>query len=352
MVRNGLTALLNANGANGNSVLYVGQGDNTRENAGYIVKAGDTYWIISQKMNVDMNELLALNGANTGSVLYKGQSIKLPSSVKTHTVKQGETFWLISNAYGISMQSLMKANDASAGTVLYPGMVLYVPPVKGGAYTPPSRGGGQSTPPQQTPPPPGQKPYVTYTTHTVQIGDDFWSLGIKYGVPYREILDANGMNENSVIYEEQKLKIPVHHVPVKPTQGQITGTAGLVERGAVCVAHRCRCKDYRFLHGVSWNARRTVGANHADVEPLTVQDANTMKSIWGGSWSWSFPTGTGKKRKENSRFSQRNAHDVEYIKNNGFPGHFDVHFYNSTRHVDGKQDQDHQRNIKIAAGMN
>ncbi|HOC08475.1 MAG TPA: LysM peptidoglycan-binding domain-containing protein [Bacillota bacterium] len=137
-----LTALLNANGANGNSVLYVGQRVTIPgENAGYIVKAGDTYWIISQKMNVDMNELLALNGANTGSVLYKGQSIKLPSSVKTHTVKQGETFWLISNAYGISMQSLMKANDASAGTVLYPGMVLYVPPVKGGAYTPPSRGG-------------------------------------------------------------------------------------------------------------------------------------------------------------------------------------------------------------------
>lgn len=78
-------------------------------------------------MNVDMNELLALNGANIESVLYKGQSIKLPSSVKTHMVKQGETFWNISNAYGISMQSLMKANDASAGTVLYPGMVLYIP---------------------------------------------------------------------------------------------------------------------------------------------------------------------------------------------------------------------------------
>jgi LysM repeat protein len=350
-----LTALLNANGANGNSVLYVGQRVTIpTKNAGYIVKAGDTYWIISQKMNVDMNELLALNGANTGSVLYKGQSIKLPSSVKTHTVKQGETFWIISNAYGISMQSLMKANDASAGTILYPGMVLYIPPVKGGAYTPPSRGNGQSTPPQQTPIPSGQKPYVTYTTHTVQNGDDFWSLGIKYGVPYREILDANGMNENSVIYVGQKLKIPVHHVPVKPTPGPKYGE--LLDWWSEAqyvwpIGTDAKITD--FYTGVSWNARRTVGANHADVEPLAVHDANTMKSVWGGSWSWAArPVLVEVKGRKIAASASAMPHDVEYIKNNGFSGHFDVHFYNSTRHVDGKQDQDHQRNIKIAAGTN
>ena len=284
-----LDTLLEANGATGNPVLYVGQRVTIpAKDTVYIAKSGDTYWKISQKMNVNMYELIALNGAGSGSVLYKGQTVRLPSSVKIHTVKKGDTFWVISNAYGVSIQSLMRANDASASTVLYPGMVLYIPPANGSGYTTPPGGNGQSPPPQQqTPPPPGQKPYVTYTTHTVQSGDDFWSLGIKYGVPHREILDANGMNENSVIYVGQKLKIPVHHIPVKPTPGAKYGELldWWTEAQYVWpIGTDAKITD--FYTGISWNARRTVGANHADAEPLTVQDANTMKNVWGGSWSW------------------------------------------------------------------
>lgn len=348
-----LPSLLDANGANGNSVLYVGQSVTIpSKGTGYIVKSGDTYWKVSQKMNVDMYELLDLNGATAASVLYKGQSIKLPSSVKSHTVKKGETFWIISNAYGISIQSLMKANDASSSTILYPGMVLYIPAGHGSVPTPPN---GQNQPKQeekQTPPPSGQKPYVTYITHTVKSGDDFWSLGIKYGIPYKEILDANGLKESSVIYVGQKLKIPVHHVPVKPTPGAKYGE--LLDWWSEAqyvwpIGVDARITD--FYTGVSWNVRRTVGANHADVEPLTVNDANTMKNIWGGSWSWaSRPVIVEVKGRKIAASASAMPHDVEYIKNNGFNGHFDVHFYNSTRHVDGQMDQNHQKNVKIAAG--
>ena len=35
-------------------------------------------------------------------------------------------------------------------------------------------------------------------------------------------------------------------------------------------------------------------------------------------------------------------HDVEYIKDNNFNGHFDLHFRNSTRHKDGMISQTHQ----------
>jgi hypothetical protein len=44
--------------------------------------------------------------------------------------------------------------------------------------------------------------------------------------------------------------------------------------------------------------------------------------------------------------------NFDWIKNNGMDGHFDIHFLNSTRHVDGQVDPTHQANVKIAAGLN
>jgi LysM repeat protein len=341
-----LQELLSANGANGYSVLYVGQRVTIpTADTGYTVKPGDTYWKIGQRMGIDMNELLKLNGAGSGDVLYSGQRIKLPQTVKRHTVKQGDTFWILSNAYGISINSLMKANDAAADTVLYPGMTIYIP-----------QGGGQNqTPPpanEKNPPSAGQKPYVTYIDHTVQRGDDFWSLGIKYGVPYREILDANGLMESSVIYAGQKLKIPVHHVPVKPTPGPQYGELlDWWSEAQYVWPIGADAKITDFYTGVSWNARRTVGANHADVEPLTVKDTNTMKNVWGGSWSWGTrPVIVEVKGRKIAASASAMPHDVQHIKNNGFAGHFDVHFHNSTRHVDGKVSAEHQRDVKIVAG--
>jgi LysM repeat protein len=341
-----LNVLLDANRANGNSVLYVGQRVTIpAAGTGYTVKSGDTYWKISQKMNIDMNELLTLNGS--GAALNIGQQIKLPGVVKRHTVKQGDTFWIVSNAYGIGINSLMKANDASSGTVLYPGMVLFIPPA--------AKGQGVPTPPpdkDQTPPPSGQKPYVTYIDHTVQKGDDFWSLGIKYGVPYREILDANSLRESSVIYIGQKLKIPVHHIPIKPVPGPEFGELldWWTEAQYVWpIGTDAKITD--FYTGASWNARRTVGANHADVEPLTARDTETMKKVWGGSWSWATrPVIIEVKGRRIAASASAMPHDIQHIQSNGFTGHFDVHFYNSTRHVDGTASQEHQRDVKIAAG--
>ncbi len=347
--RVGLRTLLEANGANESSILYVGQSVTVPSaSTGYIVKSGDTYWKISQKMNIDMNELMNLNGDSAGVVLYKGQQLKLPESVKRYTVKKGDTFWIVSNAFNISINSLMKANDAGVNTVLYPGMALYIPAGAGGQLkvSPPS---GQSP---VDPPPTGNKPYVTHIIHTVQRGDDFWSLGIKYGIPYREILNANGLKESSIIYVGQKLNIPVHHVPVKPAPGSKFGELldWWTEAQYVWpIGSDAKITDY--YTGISWNARRTIGANHADVEPLTARDTETMKKVWGGSWSWATrPVIIEVKGRKIAASASAMPHDVQYIQNNGFTGHFDVHFFNSTRHVDGTVSQSHQRDVNIAAG--
>jgi LysM repeat protein len=178
-----------------------------------------------------------------------------------------------------------------------------------------------------------------------------WKLGLQYGIPIHEIMEANGIAQDTVLYPGQKLRIPVHHVPVRPTPGPQYGeyldwwaeAQYLWPIGKTAVIQD-------FETGVVWNVRRTIGANHADVEPLTWEDTEIMKELWGG-WNWEVrPVLVIVDGRKIAASASAMPHGVQYIKNNGFDGHFDVHFKNSTRHRDGKIDIEHQERVKKAAG--
>ncbi|HAE91511.1 MAG TPA: peptidoglycan-binding protein LysM, partial [Tissierella sp.] len=113
---------------------------------------------------------------------------------------------------------------------------------------------------------------------------------------------------------------------------------------------------------------------HADCETLTKEDTDIMKSIWG-DFSWTRRPAiveyNGRKIAASVTFMPHAGLDsvaggvvtnnrsggygrginFDYIKGNGIDGHFDIHFAGSTRHMDGKQDNEHQKMIKIAAGI-
>ncbi len=46
-------------------------------------------------------------------------------------------------------------------------------------------------------------------TYKVQAGDTLFAIGLKFNVPWTTIAEANGLSENSVIKEGDKLKVPV-----------------------------------------------------------------------------------------------------------------------------------------------
>jgi hypothetical protein len=113
------------------------------------------------------------------------------------------------------------------------------------------------------------------------------------------------------------------------------------------VSSYLRIKNAKLIHQLE----KTIGANHADSETFTVNDTNIAKSIWEG-FSWT-PRAVileinGRKIAASMNFM---PHEREYIAGNGITGHFDVYFGNSTRHVDGKPDSSHQRQVEIAAGI-
>jgi len=130
-----------------------------------------------------------------------------------------------------------------------------------------------------------------------------------------------------------------------------------------------------FYTGIRFEVKVTGGTNHADVEALTKADSEKMKEAWGGEFSWdrrpvlvfhgerviaasmanmphagldSEPSRVWVSNRSNGYGS---GYNYDSVKNNGMDGHVDLHFNNSTRHMDGKEDSRHQAAIRVSAGL-
>lgn len=106
--------------------------------------------------------------------------------------------------------------------------------------------------------------------------------------------------------------------------------------------------------GRRFNIRRKGGSNHADVEPVTKKDTATMKSIYGGSWSWNrravvIRLVQGGKTRYIAASMNGMPHGFASINGNNFNGHFCVHFLNSKTHIRNMRDKQHQSMVKTAA---
>ena len=338
------------------------------QNSTYTVQNGDTYWLISQKLNVTMQSLMSINNADQNTMIYVGQSLTVPETTvpettvpqtTVHTVKAGETYWLISKAYGVNLTQLLSLNGANEKSYLYIGQQIKIP-----APTPAPT------------PAPITAPYITYTSYTVQKGDNLWSIANKYGITLSELLKTNNLSTSALINIGDVLKIPVHNIPVKTTPGPQYGEAlDWYTEAQYVIPIGSDFQVVDFNTGKSFNVRRTTGANHADCETLTLADTQIMKEVWGGSFSWtsrpilikfngrqiaasmsSMPHAGNDGAAAGIWTSWRSGDygagtNFDWIKNNGIDGHFDIHFLNSTAHNTGLINVNHQQNAKIAAGI-
>ncbi|MBQ8537465.1 MAG: peptidoglycan-binding protein [Clostridia bacterium] len=101
--------------------------------------------------------------------------------------------------------------------------------------------------------------------------------------------------------------------------------------------------------GKTFTCKRWSGANHLDAEPLTAKDAATMKSIYGGSWSWK-RRAILVKYGDNVYAASMNGmpHGSQTISSNDFDGHFCIHFYKSKTHETKRVDSAHQNAVATA----
>ncbi len=344
------------------------------QSTSYTIRSGDTFYLISQRTGISLTELMKANNADASTILYPGNVIIIPSAVSSsvHTVQSGDTFYLLSKKYNVSITELMKINNATSATILYPGQKLQIP----SSVSAPAPQPAPSPAPPPAPPSDQSKPYVTYTSYTVKAGDTLWSIANNAGIQMSELSKANNLTESAWLTIGQIIRIPVHHVPVKPTPGDKYGEyLDWWTEAQYVLPLQSVFEIIDFYTGKSFTVKRTTGSGHADVETLTAADSQKMMEIWGGAYSWdrrpvivkingrkvaasmsSLPHAGNENEPGGIDVTWRSdnygpGYNLDWVKNNAVSGVADLHFANSVRHKDGLVDKGHQDNIKIAAGI-
>ena len=103
-----------------------GTGSGVRE---YVVRAGDSLWLIAQRFQTTVDAIKQLNGL-TSNLLNVGQVLKIPSVQSApyieYTVRPGDTLWLLSRRYDTTVDAIKNLNGLS-GDMLSIGQVLRIP---------------------------------------------------------------------------------------------------------------------------------------------------------------------------------------------------------------------------------
>ncbi len=170
-----------------------------------------------------------------------------------------------------------------------------------------------------------------------------------------------GQETYDLLYSNKAKRRPVKAVK-KPRISSSGGSSGggSVRKGALqdwwkYVSKRFSkgevAKVYDVDTGITFYVKRYGGTNHADCEPLTKKDMEAMKKARGGEWSWERRAIVVRIDGEYIAAScNGQPHGGYRIKDNGFNGHFCIHFLNSKTHIHDAMCPQHQAMVKKAAG--
>lgn len=103
--------------------------------------------------------------------------------------------------------------------------------------------------------------------------------------------------------------------------------------------------------GLTFRVQRRAGSDHADVQPLTKADTQVMKRIYNDNWSWNRKAVLVHAGGHWIAASMNGMpHGGDGIPENGFSGHFCIHFLGSSTHKSEEPDLAHQLMVHKAGG--
>ncbi len=323
----------------------------------YTVQPGDSLYLIGLKLGTNAAAIIQANGLESTEI-YPGQLLAIPGQQqRQHIVKAGDTLYLIAKRYDTSIDALVRVNSLKT-TELWPGQALLLPGSETGTTQPDTDNGGGSDGGTAPVPVGGRWSPVPegVSLYHVRSGETLWELAQRFNTTQPAIKTTNHLHTD-LFQVNQPLFIPVNSSsPVSVPYPEATQKAGygmLYDWEYVSwildTKNTAVLKD--LVTGKSFTARRLGGSNHADMEPLTAADTRIMKEIFGGSWSWNrraVLVSVDGKVIAGSMAGM--PHDIQTLSENGFPGHFDLHFLNSRKHSTNTIDPEHQAMVQKAAG--
>lgn len=97
----------------------------------YVVRSGDTLWLLARRFNTTVDAIKRLNGL-TGDNLSIGQVLRIPAAESAdesyfkYTVRSGDTLWLLAQRYNTTVDAIKRLNGLSSD-ILNIGQILLIP---------------------------------------------------------------------------------------------------------------------------------------------------------------------------------------------------------------------------------
>ena len=148
-------------------------------------------------------------------------------------------------------------------------------------------------------------------------------------------LSADGIAGNATIKALFGKNAANYTIPAKRLDW-FGGGQGVIPKGAIFTV-----KDVGS--GKTFSMKRWSGVNHLDAEPVNASSSETIKSVFGNSWSWARRPILVKYNGTVYAASMNGMpHGDDTIKGNEFDGHVCIHFYKSKTHGTDRVDSAHQ----------
>jgi LysM repeat protein len=204
------------------------EAQNISKEATYTVKSGDSLERIARHQGVSAPSLAKLNGLKADSMIHPGQKLKVPGTAavasneavpspakksQTHTIQSGETYYKISRKYGVSVNDLIAANPNVDHRALRIGQKIKVDHTeKNIAKAPAPTPALASNPsvPIMNSPAPIEKPRASERPIRIDKEVTYGQFAKKYNTTTRRLDELNGLelDSSTVLAQGSELYIP------------------------------------------------------------------------------------------------------------------------------------------------
>ena len=159
---------------------YDAKKEDIKESNIYMVKKGDSLWLIANKYGTTVDELKSENNLKSNT-LSIGQTLIIPEKKEntnkiSYVVKKGDSLWLIANKYDTTVEKIKSTNNLKSNTLSI-GQVLVIP---------------------------SSSEFITYM---VKKGDSLWVIANKYNTTVDNIKKLNNLSSNN-LQINKKLILP------------------------------------------------------------------------------------------------------------------------------------------------